>query len=160
MGKDQTKDLLQFLMPFQDNVKENALWLREWVWDLYPHCNELIYDNYNALAFGWSPTLTLGHTFCSIAVLPRYVHFGFFWGSQLADPKKILLGKGNQYRYIIVNNIADFPNTYIKKLLKEAYAYSLSRIKDKKDIAEGLTVVKSISPVKKRPGSMPVKKKK
>jgi hypothetical protein len=160
MGKDQTKDLLQFLTPFPDNVKENALWLREWVWDLYPRCNELIYDNYNALAFGWSPTLTLGHTFCSIAVMPRYVHVGFFWGSQLADPKKMLLGKGNQYRYIIVNDIADFPKTYIKKLLKEAYAYSLSRIKDKKDIAEGLTVVKSISPVKKRPGSMPVKKKK
>ena len=92
--------------------------------------------------------------------MPRYVHFGFFWGSQLADPKKMLLGKGHQYRYIIVNDIVDFPKTYIKKLMKEAYTYSLSRIKDKKDIAEGLTVVKSISPVKKRPGRMPVKKKK
>ena len=152
MSKEETKDLLKFLSPFSAGVQEIALWLREFVWDLYPNCNELIYDNYNALAFGWSPTDRQGHTFCSIAVLKNYCHFGFYWGTEIADPEKKLLGKGNQYRYIIVTNKNDFPKTYIKKLIKEAYANSLGKVKDKKQIMKGKTITKSISPVKKRPG--------
>jgi hypothetical protein len=152
MSKDQTKDLLRFLEAFPDEIRERALWLREFVWDLYPDCNELIYDNYNALAFGWSPTHRLGHTFCSIAVgrSSGNVHFGFYWGSQIADPERILLGEGNQYRYILVKSKQDFPQSYMKKLLKEAYANSLAKVKDKSQLMRGGTVTKSIS-VKKRP---------
>ena len=151
MSKEQTKDLVKFLKPFPDDIKERALWLRAFVWDLYPDCNELIYDNYNALAFGWSPTDRVGHTFCSVAVgrSSHNVHFGFYWGSQIADPRKILLGEGNQYRYILVTSKDTFPKTYIKKLLKEAYANSLAKVKDKKQIMHGATITKSISPVKR-----------
>lgn len=161
MSKEQTKDLLKFLAPFPDDIKELALWLREFAWDLYPTANELIYDNYNALAFGWSLTDKLGHTFCSVAVgrSSKNVHFGFYWGSQIADPDKILLGKGNQYRYILVKSKKDFPKTYIKKLLKEAYANSLAKVKDKNQIVQGITITKSISAVKRKAGKTPAKKK-
>ena len=70
-----------------------------------------------------------------------------------------MLGKGNQYRYIMVSETKDFPKTYVKKLLKEAYANSLARVKDKSELQNGLTITKSVSPVKKRPG-IPVAKKK
>ena len=104
MSAKDTKDLLKFLKPFPDDVKDKALWLREFVWKLYPKANELIYDNYNAVAFGWSPTDRVGDMFCSIAVgrSSHNVHFGFYWGSKIADPEGILLGEGNQYRYILV----------------------------------------------------------
>jgi hypothetical protein len=162
MSKKETKDLLRFLKPFEDDIQERVLWLRDFVWDLYPKTNELIYDNYNALAFGWSPTDRLGHTFCSVAVgrSSKNIHFGFYWGSQIADPEKILLGQGNQYRYILVKNKADFPKTYIKKLLKEAYGNSLAKVKDKKQLMQGRTITKSISPVKRKSGSAPTRKKK
>ena len=161
MSKEQTKDLLKFLRPFEDEIKETALWLRGFVWDLYPSANELIYDNYNALAFGWSPTDRVGHTFCSVAVgrSSNNVHFGFYWGSQIADPDKILLGNGNQYRYILVKDKDDFPKTYIKRLLKEAYRNSLAKVKDKTQIMQGATITKSISPVKRKSGSVASKKK-
>jgi len=152
MSKEDTRDLKKFLRPYPKEVQELTLWLREYIWDLYPRCNELIYDNYNAVAFGWSPTDRLPHTFCSIAVMPRYIHLGFYWGTQIADPEKKLLGKGNQYRYIIIKEQGDLPKTYIKKLLKEAYANSMAKVKDKIQIQHGMTIVKSISPVKKRPG--------
>ncbi|MEP6952033.1 MAG: hypothetical protein ABI863_22275 [Ginsengibacter sp.] len=167
MSKEETKDLLKFLAPFTDEIQEIALWLREFVWDLYPDANELIYDNYNALAFGWSPSGKLGEAFCSVAVYgDQYVHFGFYRGSKIADPEKILLGKGNQYRYIKVKTKKDFPKVYIKKLLKEAYAYSLAKMElaatarpAKKQIVKGTTVTKSSLPVKRRPGIIPAKKK-
>ncbi len=152
MGKEDKKDLLRFMKPYAPGIGKLALWLRDFVWDLYPDSNELIYDNYNAVAFGWSPTDRVGHTFCSIALSREYVHFGFYWGSQIADPEKMLLGKGNQYRYIIVRNAADFPKAYITRLLREAYVNSLAKVKDEKQIMKGKTITKSISPVKKRPG--------
>jgi hypothetical protein len=151
MGKEHTKDLLKFLSPFPDDVRATALWLREFVWDLYPQANELIYDNYNALAFGWSPTNRVGHTFCSIAVgrTSHNVHFGFYWGSQISDPEKILSGQGNQYRYILVPDRRKFPKTYIKKLVKEAYANSVAKVKDLKQFRKGETITKSISAAKR-----------
>jgi hypothetical protein len=114
------------------------------------------------LAFGWSPTDRLGHTFCSIAAgrSSNNVHFGFYWGSQVTDPKNILIGEGNQYRYILVKSTGDFPKTYIKKLLKEAYANSLAKVKDKKQLMHGATITKSISAAKRPAGRVTIKKKK
>jgi hypothetical protein len=152
MSKNQTKDLLKFLKPFDQEIQDLVLWLREFVWDLYPQTNELIYDNYNALAFGWSPTDRVGHTFCNIAVgrTSKNIHFGFYWGSQISDPENLLIGNGNQYRYTLVKSKKDFPKTYIKKLLKEAYTNSLSKVKDLSQIMEGQTITKSVSPIKRK----------
>jgi len=151
MPKETIKDLLKFLTPFPKEKQEIALWLREFVWDLYPQCNELIYDNYNALAFGWSPTDRVGHLFCNIAVgrTSHNIHFGFYWGSEIADPKKMLIGKGNQYRYILVESKDEFPKAYKKKLLKDAYANSMKKVKDSKQIMKEATIVKSISQKKR-----------
>jgi hypothetical protein len=151
MSKEQTKDLLRFLKPFSSDIQQTVLKLRDYVWHLYPQTNELIYDNYNAVAFGWSPTQKVGHTFCSIAVgrSSNNIHFGFYWGSRINDPEQLLLGQGNQYRYLLVADYETFPKTYITKLLADAYAYSLSIIKEKKEIIHGLTVTKSVS-AKKR----------
>jgi len=162
MSKDETKDLLKFLKSFDQTIIEKVLWLREFVWDLYPKANELIYDNYNALAFGWSPTDKVGHTFCSIAVgrTSKNIHFGFYWGSEIADPEKKLIGNGKQYRYLLVINTKDFPKTYLKKLLKEAYANSLAKVKDPAQIMEGRTITKSVSPVKRAKKVIAPKKKK
>jgi len=152
MSKEQTKDLLKFLKPFEADKVELVMWLRNFAWDLCPNTNELIYDNYNAVAFGWSPTEKLGHTICSIAVgrSSKNIHFGFYWGNEISDPNQILLGEGNQYRYILVTDQKKFPKAYIKKLVMEAYANSLSKVKDQKQLVSGKTIVKSISS-KKRP---------
>jgi len=157
MAKEDTKDLLKFLKPFPAEIKEIALWLRDWVWDLYPTANEIIYDNYNALAFGWAINDRLGSTICSIAVgrSSHNVHFGFFYGNKLSDPDKVLLGQGNQYRYILVKKQSDLPKTYFKKLLKEAYAFAQTKVKEKDKKVSGLTITKSVSAAKR-----PAKKKK
>lgn len=162
MSKKDVKDLLKFLKPFDGGIKETVLWLREFVWDLYPTSNELIYDNYNALAFGWSLTDRVGHLFCNIAVgrTSKNIHFGFYWGSEISDPEKRLIGQGNQYRYLLVKTKKEFPKTYIKKLLKETYVNSFKKVKDKNQLIEGMTITKSISAKKRELKKDFVKKKK
>jgi hypothetical protein len=88
------------------------------------------------------------------------VHFGFYWGSELSDPKKLLLGEGNQYRYILVKNRDDFPKAYIQKLVREAYANSLAKVTDKKQLMRGATITKSISTKKRKAGRGAKKKTK
>jgi len=151
MSKEESSAISEFLAPFSADIRQRALWLRDFVWDLYPQTNELIYDNYNAVAFGWSPTEKVGDTFCSIAVgrTSGNVHFGFYHGAVLSDPEKMLLGNGNQYRYVLVKNTDEFPTAYIIQLLEEAYANSLAKIKDPKLIVTGKTITKSVSPVKR-----------
>ncbi|MFB9844894.1 DUF1801 domain-containing protein [Mucilaginibacter ginsenosidivorans] len=152
MPKEEVNDLVKFLLPYPDKVKAAALWLREFVWDLYPQTNELIYDNYNAVAFGWSPTDKAGDVFCSIAVASDHVNFGFNRGVDFPDPQKVLIGNGNQYRYLQVREKDGFPAEYMIQLLDAAYRNSIARMKPQKNPISGQTIVKSISPVKRRPG--------
>ena len=152
MPKEEIKDLLKFMLPYPDSVKAVAFWLRDFVWDLYPETNELIYDNYNAVAFGWSPTDKAGDVFCSIAVFSNHVNFGLNRGSEIPDKQNLLLGDAALYRYIKVINKDDFPKEYIKQLLEMAYENSTGRMKPVKKAIKGETIVKSISPVKRRPG--------
>src|SRR5471030_2550428 len=142
MGKETVSDLIKFMLPYPDKVKAAALWLREFVWDLYPDSNELIYDNYNAVAFGWSPTDKAGDVFCSIAVCSDHVNFGFNRGVDFPDAQKVLIGNGSQYRYIRVRGKDDFPEEYIKQLLEMAYENSISRLKPQKKVIKGETIVK------------------
>jgi Domain of unknown function (DU1801) len=153
MPKESTKALLKFLKPFPPDTIKTALWLRDFVWDLYPHCNELIYDNYNAVAFGWGLSDKAGDVFISIAVggSGKGVNFGFNRGIELADPKGILKGEGNQWRSIKIFTIDDFPKAYMKKLLKEAHKNSVTGFKEKEQVLKGATLVKSISARKRRP---------
>jgi ABC-type transporter MlaC component len=70
------------------------------------------------------------------------------------------LGQGNQYRYILVTDKKKFPRAYIKKLVNEAYANSLAKVKDKKQIICGQTIVKSISDKKRADKKQPARTKK
>lgn len=164
MAKSDLKVLSPYLKPFPADVRTKAIWIREFIWDLYPDANELIYDNYNALAVGWSPTDRVGHTFCSFALgrTSHNVHFGFYYGAALNDSKGVLLGDGNQYRYVLVGERADFPAAYIRKLMKEAFELSLSKVKDSKQLMKGQTIFKSESAKKRTSAksSVPAKLKK
>lgn len=152
MSKEEIAPLMQCLEPFDEKIKSTVLWLRDFVWDLYPKTNELIYDNYNAVAVGWSPTDRLGHIFSSIAIgrTSKNIHFGFYWGTEISDPEKKLIGEGKQYRYLLVKDLKDFPKTYIKKLVKEAYANSLAKVKKPEQLMQGKTILKSISAKKRQ----------
>ena len=151
MAKEDTSDLTKFLQPFPENVKEITLWLREFIWNLYPESNELIYDNYNALAIGFSLTDKAGDVFCSIAVYSKHVNFGFNRGSEIADPEKILKGQGSLYRHLTINEKSDLPQNNIKILLKEAYKNAVSKLKEKPQSLKGKTITKSISAKQRRP---------
>jgi hypothetical protein len=151
MGKEDISHLSKAMLAYPDSVKNIAWFAREFVWELYPETNELIYDNYNSLAVGWSPSVTAGDAFCSIAMFGDHINFGFNRGTEIPDAQKILLGNGSLYRYIQVYNKDDFPEGYMKQLLQMAYENSISRLKPGKKLASGETILKMTAPKKRRP---------
>jgi hypothetical protein len=61
---------------------------------------EFVYDNYNALVFGYGPSERPSEAVLSLALMPRWVTLCFLKGAKLADPKKLLKGGGNIVRNI------------------------------------------------------------
>jgi hypothetical protein len=149
MALSDLKDLKGFLKPFENDIQGTALWLREFIWKKYPDCNELIYDSYNAVAVGFSPTDKMGDIFVSFAVYGAGVNLGFNRGSEIQDPRKLLKGSGSLYRHLRVDP-DEFPSAYINKLMADAYSNAIMRLKTETSLY-GMTIVKSISPTKKRP---------
>src|SRR5215813_9661403 len=112
-----------------------------------PGAIELVYDNYNALAIGFSPTERTSDVIFSIALYPRWVSLFFFRGADLPDPRKLLKGSGKQVRHIVLKGATDLDKPAIKALMKRALERA-ARPMDKK--SPGRIIIKSIS-AKQRP---------
>src|SRR6185295_17183873 len=61
---------------------------------------ELAYDNYNFFVLGYSPTERPSDAVVSMAAGANGVGLCFIRGATLPDPHKLLLGSGNQTRFI------------------------------------------------------------
>jgi len=112
-----------------------------------PGAIELVYDNYNALAIGFSPTERTSEAMFSIALFPRWVSLFFFHGATLPDPHRLLRGSGKQTRHIVLEDVA----TLDKPAVRELMALELERaVKPIGRNGKGRIVIKSIS-AKQRP---------
>jgi hypothetical protein len=87
---------------------------------LFPRGFELVYDNYNALVFGISPTERTSDAFVSVAGYPRWVTLFFLDGKRLADPAGLLEGGGKQVRSIRLENPADIDTPPVAALITQA----------------------------------------
>jgi hypothetical protein len=86
----------------------------------YPTALELVYDNYNALAIGFSPTEKTSQAIFSIALYPRWVSLFFLQARGLHDPAKLLRGGGNVVRYVVLTSPRMLNDPAIEALMQEA----------------------------------------
>lgn len=111
---------------------------------LVPGAMELVYDNYNALAIGFSPTERASDVVVSIALYPRWVSLFFLQnGPKLPDPTKILRGSGSRVRHVVLEHgeaTLDAPE--VRALLAAALRTAKVPIDPK---AKSRIVVKSVS---------------
>jgi len=113
---------------------------------------EFVYDNYNALVFGFGPTERPSEAVLSLALMPKWVTLCFLKGARLPDPKKILRGSGSTVRNVRLQSTKDLDDPYISELIGLALESAAPPF-----VATGTpprTVVKSIS-AKQRPRRPP-----
>lgn len=112
-----------------------------------PTANELVYDNYQFLAIGYSATERVSETPMSLAISPKGVALCFSYGASLPDPKKILLGGGKQTRFLRLEGPATLKQPAVEALIRAALAYL--KVPMPKS-GRGRLIIKSIS-AKQRP---------
>jgi hypothetical protein len=83
---DTERQLAGFIARFTPEVAELAEAVLNKMRRRYPTALELVYDNYNALAIGFSPTERASDGIFSIALYPKWVSLFFLQGARLPDP--------------------------------------------------------------------------
>lgn len=113
-----------------------------------PGAQELVYDNFNALAIGFSPTDRASDALFSIALYPRWVNLFFLQnGPRLRDPDCYLSGSGKQVRHIKLDRGAMIDDPGVQNLIAQALELAPHSI----DPAQSRRlIIKSIS-AKQRP---------
>jgi len=112
-----------------------------------PTANELVYDNYNFLAIGYSASERTSDCIVSLAAGANGVSLSFYYGATLPDPDGILLGSGNQNRFVRLPTAATLGEPATERLIRAALAQAKTPMPDS---GRGRTIVKSIS-AKQRP---------
>ena len=103
-------------------IAQDIALARTRVASLFPRRHELVYDNYNALVFGFSPTLRPSDAIVSVVGYPKWVTLFFLKGAGLNDPKKLLQGTGSTVRSIRLQPITVLEEESVVGLLIQAIA--------------------------------------
>lgn len=107
-----------------------------------PTAIEQVYDNYNFLAIGFCATERTSSCICSLACSAKGVSLSFYYGAMLTDPQGILLGSGNQNRYVRLDSAATLREPAVAALIDEAVANAEPPLPER---GRGKTIVKSVS---------------
>lgn len=144
--------LQKFLKPYDTKIQKLTMELRDFITDLVPEANELIWDNYNAVALAYSKSEKLKDAFCHISVYPKHVNFGFNRGSELKKTNVVLNGKGKLIRHISLKDFDSLPKEDLIPMIWEALTISENRNTELKiKNSPSKSIVMSISMKKLRP---------
>src|SRR4051812_40760037 len=100
------KQLNAFLDRFSPEIAAKARAARAALRRQLAGAVEMVYDNYNALVIGFSPTERPSDAVLSIVIYPKKVSVCFIEGRHLADRQGLLQGGGNQVRFITLDRAA------------------------------------------------------
>lgn len=131
----------QFFLDFKEQeVIDLFKDLREYILELYPDSNELVYHTH-ALTAVFSISDKLSDAFCMLPIYTNHLNLGFNKGTLLKDPNKLLTGTGNLIRHIDVKNTSDYRNQKVEALIQEAIDFAIKDM-DKPTKSIGMTISK------------------
>ena len=114
------KQLTSFINKFDPKHRSLIRSVRKELRKRFPTANELAYDNYNFFVIGYGPTERPSDCIVSIAAAASGVGLCFIQGASLPDPDRILLGEGNQTRFIRLESASRLNRPEVKALLAAA----------------------------------------
>jgi Domain of unknown function (DU1801) len=120
-----------FLLEFKEKkLIELFKDLREYILDINPGSNELLYH-----------TDKLSDAFCMLPIYTNHLNLGFNKGTLIRDPHQLLQGTGNLIRHVPVETAADYRNKKVKDLIKSAADFAIKDM-DKPSKSIGATISK------------------
>jgi hypothetical protein len=120
----------------------------------FPTANELVYDNYNFFVIGYSSTERPSDAIVSMAARANGVGLCFIHGATLPDPDKVLLGSGNQTRFIRLDSPRALERPAVRALVAAAIAQARVPLPA---AGRGKLIIRSVS-AKQRPRRKPLRR--
>ena len=133
-------DFRHFLKLKDQEVIDLFTDLREYILELYPDSNELLYHTH-ALTAVFSISEKLSDAFCMLPIYARHLNLGFNKGTLLKDPHQLLTGTGNLIRHIDVKKPGDYRNPKGKAQIKAAIDFAIKHM-EKPTKSVGKTISK------------------
>lgn len=151
----EAKQIAAFLDKYTPEIVAAATDSRARLRTLIPGGIEFVYDNYNALVFGYGPSERPSEAVLSLAIMPQWVTLCFLKGAELTDPKGLLRGGGNIVRNIRLKEPAHLEEPDVQHLIRQALAGATPSFPS--GDGRQKTVIKSISAKQRprRPSSKP-----
>jgi hypothetical protein len=138
-----SRQLDTFIRRFDPTIRKLVREARAKLRRRLPTAIELVYDNYNALAIGFASSERMSDTIVSLAVYARGVNLYFIYGAALADPHHLLLGSGNQGRFVRLESASTLDRREIGELLAAAIEEGETPLPRR---GRGRVIIKSVSP--------------
>lgn len=146
-GAAAEKQLAGFLAKYTPAIAALARAARAKLRKRLPGAVEMVYDTYNYLVIGFSPTERPSEAVLSIVLLPKWVTLCFLQGARLSDPQRVLKGGGHQVRNFRFTDVAELDRPALRALITIAFERSTPAFDPKRP---RLTVVRATS-VRQRP---------
>lgn len=144
---DVEKRIKGFIDKFEPRHQKLIRSVRKALRNHLPGAYELVYDNFNFLVIGYSPTERPSDAILSIAAASNGVGLCFIHGARLPDPKKILLGSGNQTRFIRLESADVLARPEVENLIAAAITRAKTPLQK---TGTGKVIIRSVS-AKQRP---------
>jgi hypothetical protein len=144
---DAQRQLAAFISKFDPQQQSLIRAVRRILRKRFPTADELVYDNYNFFVVGYSATERASDAVVSMTAGANGIGLCFIHGATLPDPTNILMGSGNQTRFIRLDSAKDLAQPEVESLIAEAIARAKTPLRQS---GRGRLVIKSVSK-KQRP---------
>src|SRR5947207_15429339 len=144
---DAERQLKKFIAKFEPRHQTLIRAIRKVLRKRFPTAYELAYDNYNFFVIGYGSTERPSDAIVSLAAGANGVGLCFIHGASLPDPHKLLLGSGNQTRFIRLESMEVLARPEVHALIAAAIARAQTPLLAH---GRGRLIIRSVS-AKQRP---------
>ena len=144
---DAERQLKKFIAKFEPRHQTLIRAVRKELRKRFPTAYELAYDNYNFFVIGYGSTERPSDAIVSMAAGANGVGLCFIHGASLPDPHKLLLGSGNQTRFIRLESMEVLARPEVEALIAAAIARAKTPLPRR---GRGRLIIRSVS-AKQRP---------
>jgi hypothetical protein len=107
----------------QKTVDEYIAAFDDWRTDAMRRLREVVKEGapHSAVAIKWAqPVWEWNGPMIWMKAYPKHVNIGFWRGTEMDDPKKVLQGDGERMRHIKITTVDEIPADALRELVKQA----------------------------------------
>ncbi len=114
----------------QKTVDEYIAAFDDWRTDAMKRLREVVKEGapHSAVGIKWAqPVWEWNGPMIWMKAYPKHVNIGFWRGTELEDPKKVLTGDGERMRHIKLTSVEEIPADALRELVRQAVKLNTSK---------------------------------